>query len=74
MIEFKNVNKKYGQFVALENITVNFEKGKIIGLLGSNGSGKTTIIKLLNGLLTQNSGEILVNDKKIGIESKKVIS
>lgn len=74
LVEFKNVNKNFGGKIALQNINLKIEKGKIYGLLGPNGSGKTTIIKLINDLLTQNSGEILINNKKPGIESKKIIS
>lgn len=74
LVEFKNVNKSFGKKIVLQNINLKIEKGKIYGLLGPNGSGKTTIIKLINDLLTQNSGEILINNKKPGIESKKIIS
>lgn len=74
LVEFKNVSKNFGGKIALQNINLKIEKGKIYGLLGPNGSGKTTIIKLINDLLTQNSGEILINNKKPGIESKKIIS
>lgn len=74
LVEFKNVNKNFGSKVALENVNLKIEKGRIYGLLGPNGSGKTTIIKLINDLLTQSSGEILINNQKPGIESKKIIS
>lgn len=74
LVEFKNVNKNFGSKIALQNINLKIEKGKIYGLLGPNGSGKTTIIKLINDLLTQSNGEILINNKKPGIESKKIIS
>lgn len=74
LVEFRNVNKNFGGKIALKNINLKIERGKIYGLLGPNGSGKTTIIKLINNLLVQNSGEILINNQKPGIESKKVIS
>lgn len=74
LVELHNVTKKYGQAEVLKNVNLNFESGKIIGLLGPNGSGKTTIIKLLNGLIPLSSGEILIDGKKIGIETKKIIS
>ena len=65
----KNGNKK-----VLKNINFSIPRGKIIGLLGKNGTEKTTLIKLINDLLTLDSGEILIDGKKIGVESKKIIS
>ncbi len=74
LVECKHVTKKYGVKVALDDVNLTIEKGKIIGLLGPNGSGKTTLIKLLNDLLVPNSGEILIQGKHPGVETKKVIS
>lgn len=74
MIEFIDVCKEFDNKKILNNINFTIEKGKIIGLLGKNGMGKTTIIKLINDLLTPTSGSILINGKKPGIESKKIIS
>ena len=74
IIECINLSKRYGKNSALNNINISIEKGRIVGLLGSNGSGKTTLIKLINNLLEPTSGNILINDKKPGIESKKIIS
>ena len=58
----------------LKNVSFKIEEGKIIGLLGKNGMGKTTILKLLNDLLTPTNGEILFCGASIGVESKKQIS
>ena len=74
LIECKNLTKKYGARVALENVNLEIPRGKIIGLLGKNGSGKTTLIKLMNDLLTPTSGEVLFKGRPIGVESKKRIS
>lgn len=74
LLEIKDLNKSFDDKEVLKNISLTISKGKIIGLLGKNGAGKTTLIKLVNDLLTITSGEIFVNGKKIGIESKKVIS
>lgn len=74
LVECKQLTKRYGQKVALEDVNFTIESGKIVGLLGPNGSGKTTIIKLINDLLVPTKGEILVKGKRPGIESKKIIS
>lgn len=74
LVEFKNVYKSFNQKEVLKNISFKIERGKIIGLLGKNGQGKTTIIKLINDLLTPTSGEVLINGQKPGVESKKIIS
>ena len=74
LLECKGIYKNYGNKKVLKNINLTIPKGKIIGLLGTNGSGKTTLIKLINDLLTPTKGQILVHGKKIGVESKKVIS
>ena len=74
LLEIKNLSKSFDNKEILKDINIKLSGGKIIGLLGKNGAGKTTLIKLINDLLTPTSGEILVKGKKIGVESKKVIS
>lgn len=74
LIEYKHVYKNYDKKEALKDINLTIPRGKIIGLLGKNGSGKSTLIKLVNDLLTVTKGEIVVNGKKVGVESKKVIA
>ena len=74
LVKITNLNKNYGDKQVLKNINLTIPKGKIIGLLGKNGMGKSTLLKLINDLLTPTSGEILVNGKKVGVESKKIIS
>lgn len=74
MIEFIDVCKNFDEQAVLKNINLTIPKGKIIGLLGKNGMGKTTLIKLINDLLTPTSGDILINGNKPGVESKKIIS
>lgn len=73
-IKLINLTKHYKDEIAINNINLTLDKGKIIGLLGPNGSGKTTIIKLINDLIIPTSGEVLINDLKPGKESKKIIS
>mgnify|MGYP000993209851 FL=1 len=74
VLEIKNLNKSYGKKQALTDVNLNLERGRIVGLLGPNGSGKTTMIKLINGLLTPNSGSITVDGNKIGKESRIAVS
>ena len=74
LLRCENLTKTYGGLVALNGINLSFESGKIIGLLGPNGSGKTTFIKILNGLLTPSDGTILINGQKPGVETKKVVA
>lgn len=74
LVEFKNLSKNFGSKEVLKNINLTIEKGKIYGLLGPNGSGKTTMIKIINDLLQPTTGEILINECEPGIESKKIIS
>ena len=74
LLEVKKLNKSFDNKEILKDINFSIPKGKIVGLLGKNGVGKTTLIKLINDLLTPTSGEILIKGQKIGVETKKVIS
>ena len=74
LVKCNNLCKEFDNKQILNNINLTIPKGKIVGLLGKNGMGKTTLIKLVNDLLTPTSGEILINGEKPGINSKKNIS
>jgi len=74
LLEIKGLTKVFDNKEILTNVNLKISRGKIIGLLGKNGVGKTTLIKLINDLLTPTKGEILINGNRPGIESKKVIS
>ncbi len=74
LLECKHLCKKFEDKQILNDINITIPRGKIIGLLGKNGTGKTTLIKLINDLLTPTSGEVLINGGKPGIASKKIIS
>lgn len=74
LIEINGLSKSYGKKTVLKSVNLTLTSGKIIGLLGPNGSGKTTLIKILNGLLKDYSGEVLIDGKRIGKESKAIIS
>jgi len=74
ILECNNLFKSFGKTNALNGINLKLQRGRITGLLGPNGSGKTTLIKLACGLLTPTRGEILIDGKRPGIETKKIIS
>jgi len=74
LVTCKQLTKQYGSLTALDHIDLTIESGKMIGLLGPNGSGKTTFIKLLTGLLQPTEGEILINGMKPGVETKKIVA
>lgn len=74
MIEIKNVSKKYGENIALKNVSFNVNDGEIFAFIGHNGAGKTTLIKSIVGIHDFDEGEILINGKSIkknSIECKK---
>ena len=74
LLEINNLNKSFDNKEILKDISLSIQPGKIVGLLGKNGVGKTTLIKIINDLLTPTSGEILIKGQKIGVETKKSIS
>lgn len=74
LLETRCLSKEFSGKRALNNVNLSIYRGKIIGLLGPNGSGKTTFIKLLSGLIQPTEGEIRINGKPIGIESKKAVA
>lgn len=65
MLEIKNVTKKYGDKVALNNVSFDIKEGEIFAFIGHNGAGKTTMIKSLVGILDFDHGDILINNKSI---------
>lgn len=74
ILQIKDLYKSYDEKHVIKGVSFNVLEGKIVGLLGKNGSGKTTIIKMINDLLTIDKGEILVDGKKIGPETKAIVS
>lgn len=74
LVKCSNLCKEFDHKKILKNVTLTIPKGKIIGLLGKNGMGKTTLLKLINDLLTPTSGEVLIHGEKPNINSKKIIS
>ena len=70
----RNLSKNFGYFSALSGVNMNIPRGRIIGLLGPNGSGKTTFMKIANGLIVPSEGEILIGGNPPGPETKKIVS
>lgn len=71
MIEVKNVTKKYGKFVAVDNISFEIKEGEIVGLLGPNGAGKSTTMNMLTGFIEQTEGEIIIDGYNMLKKPKK---
>jgi Cu-processing system ATP-binding protein len=63
MIEIKNISKQFGKFKALDNVSLNLDKGECIALIGPNGCGKTTLIKNILGMVLPSQGDIFYNGK-----------
>ena len=75
ILECKNLRKSYkrGNYV-LDGLNLTIPKGKIVGLLGPNGCGKSTLIKIIAGLLQKDSGDVLVDGMSVSEETKAVVS
>ena len=65
MIEGKSLTKRFGEIVALDKVDVQMKEGQVFGLLGTNGSGKSTMLRLLSGILMQDEGEILIDGQPV---------
>ena len=70
----QGLSKQYSMKKALDNVTLTLPAGRMVGLLGPNGSGKTTFLKLIAGFLTPSTGEVYVCGKKPGVETKHLVS
>ncbi|HHT86689.1 MAG TPA: ABC transporter ATP-binding protein [Clostridiales bacterium] len=69
-----NLSKSYGFMLALSSVNLAIPKGRVVGLLGPNGSGKTTFIKIAAGLLTPSAGNIFVDSKPVSVDTKRIVS
>ena len=74
LLECIDLCKSFDEKEVLKDINLKIPKGKIVGLLGKNGTGKTTLIKTINDLLVPTSGKVLVNGEKPGVASKEIIA
>jgi ABC-2 type transport system ATP-binding protein len=73
ILEVKNVVKHYGDYTALNSVSLQVPKGSIYGLLGPNGAGKTTLIRIINQITMPDSGEVLLDGKKLAPEHVQYI-
>jgi len=74
LLEVKNLYKRYGSKTVLNDIDFSADKGKIIGLIGENGAGKTTLLKIISGFARPTSGEVFINGKEVGVETRKYVA
>ncbi|MBE7629084.1 ABC transporter ATP-binding protein [Tenacibaculum piscium] len=65
LLEIKNVVKRYGDYTALNNVSLSIEKGSVFGLLGPNGAGKTSLIRIINQITMPDSGEVILDGEKL---------
>ncbi len=74
-IELRNISKKFGDFVAVDNINLHIETGELVALLGLSGSGKTTLLRIIAGLETPDTGEVLFHGEDasdVSVRERKV--
>lgn len=74
ILEVKDISKRLGGKEVLKGVTFNLARGKVLGILGPNGQGKTTLLNVIIGFLKQNSGEVKINGIKVGSETKKIVA
>ena len=74
LVEFNEVSKAFGDKLALDRVNMRLGRGKIVGLLGPNGSGKTTMMKLMNGLIQPTKGGIYIDGAAPGVYTKFIVS
>lgn len=74
ILEISNLNKAYGAHKALDDFSLNVEKGSIFGLLGPNGAGKTTLLRIINTILVPDSGQVLIDGQKaeLGVTTRNI--
>lgn len=72
MLSVSNLSRSYGSFLAVDAVSFNIKPGEIVGLLGHNGAGKTTIMKMLSGFLEPDAGRITIDGVDVGTDAKQV--
>lgn len=74
IVEIRGLSKQYMRTKALDNVDLNIKQGRIVGILGPNGSGKTSLMKIIAGILRQTRGEILIDGLVPGPATKAIVS
>ncbi|EJQ48272.1 ABC transporter [Bacillus wiedmannii] len=74
LLKIENLWKRYGLKAVIRELNIEITEGKIIGLVGDNGSGKTTLLKMIAGLQHPSKGSITIAGKKVGLETKEIVS
>jgi iron complex transport system ATP-binding protein len=74
MIEVKDITKQYGDNVVLDNVGMQFQKGKVTSLIGSNGAGKSTLLSIISRLLSQDGGIVMVDEKNVTEYKNKMLA
>ena len=65
MITLENVSKRFDDVWAVNNVSLTMQEGSVFGLIGTNGAGKTTMLRMIAGIIRPDSGEILIDEKKV---------
>ena len=73
MLECRKITKRFGEFTALDDVSMNMPEGKIFGLLGPNGAGKTTLIRIINRITVPTAGEVVLNGKRVTDDDVRAI-
>lgn len=74
MIDIKGLTRRYGEFAAVDDVSFNIGRGEVVGLLGHNGAGKTTIMKMMTGFLEPTSGSIRIDGQEVGEATREIQS
>ncbi len=74
LLEIKQLEHRYGNKMTLAGLNLTLEQGEIVGLLGPNGVGKTTLMKIISGLITNYEGSVCIDGSPVGIQTKSLVS